>query len=153
MYSFSSTVEIQAPVSRVWHALCDPAEVVAWDAGVSEALDAPADYPKPGQIVRWRYRSGAWPVLEDRPQEVDAPHKLRSLLKLGPHEMDETYTLESVKQATRLHLSVQLTHSLRPRDLFTWLTAGRSTRKTFERSLASLKHFCETSPVPMEAKQ
>ena len=33
-------------------------------------LDAPADYPRAGQHVRWRYRHGMFRVLHDRPLEV-----------------------------------------------------------------------------------
>ena len=91
MRRFLLTTLIDAPVDRVWRALCDPAEVVQWDAGVIIAIDAPADYPRPGQTVRWRYRSERRPELLDRPQEVVPEQKLRSILELGPYYMDETY--------------------------------------------------------------
>ena len=102
MYAFDTSVEIAAPPERVWRALCDPAEVVRWDTGVAEALDAPADYPQPGQHVRWRYTNGPFRLLHDRPKEVVANQKLRSLLAVGPLRFDETYTLEARDGGTLL---------------------------------------------------
>ena len=87
---------IRAEPMRVWRALTDPTEVAAWDAvnGNGGALDAPSDYPKPGQHVRWRYRQGGVPtLLHDRPIEVVRGGHLRSLIELGQLRFDETYTL------------------------------------------------------------
>ena len=138
--------QIDAPVDRVWRALCDPAEVVQWDSGVIAAIDAPADYPRPGQTVRWRYRSERWPELLDRPQEVVAEQKLRSILELGPYYMDETYSLMAWEGGTMLTTTVDLTvkRSLIG-PLLERLWAGREVRQGFEASLAGLKRYCEES--------
>ena len=73
--------------------------MVQWDTGVAAALDAPANYPQPGQHVRWRYRNGPFRILHDRPQDVVAERRLRSLLSVGPFRFDETYTLEPATAA------------------------------------------------------
>ena len=84
MIEFSETVRIATSVERVWRALTAPAEVVQWDSGVIEPIDAPADYPQPGQHVRWRYRYGPIPlILEDRPSEVVPNSILRSSITLA----------------------------------------------------------------------
>ena len=79
MFHFTVSVEIEASTARVWRALCDPSEVVAWDTGVEKAIDVPDDYPQPGQHVRWRYTNGPFRILNDRPQEVVSEQRLRSL--------------------------------------------------------------------------
>ena len=144
MYGFAVVVDILASPKRVWRALCDPAEVVRWDTGVEAALDAPADYPKPGQHVRWRYANGPFRLLRDRPQEVVPDEKLRSLLSVGPFRFDETYTLEP--DDGRCHLSAAMEVWL-PVPALGWLFErlylGPQTRRTVEASMRSLKGYCE----------
>src|SRR5215212_3509808 len=109
MRRLAFSTQIDAPVDRVWRALCDPTEVAQWDSGVVGAIDAPADYPRPGQTVRWQYGSERWPELLDRPQEVVPEQKLRSILELGPYYMDETYSLTAWEGGTMLTTTVELT--------------------------------------------
>lgn len=136
-------VEIAAPVERVWRALCDPAEVVRWSTDVSQALDAPADYPQPGQLVRWRMRSGPYQTLLDSPQEVEEGRRLRSLLELGPVRMDETYGLAPGGEGCRVALLVEW--SAPP---LIAAVAGRSLQESFQASLAGLKRWCEGGAPP-----
>jgi uncharacterized protein YndB with AHSA1/START domain len=138
--------DIEAPVARVWRALCDPSEVPSWDAGVIAAQDAPADYPRPGQTVRWQYRS-RWPTLLDRPQEVVPERRLRSILELGPYYIDETYDLAGVESGTHLTTTLELTVR-RPLlgPVLEHLWPGRELRRGFEASLRGLKRFCEEQP-------
>ncbi len=144
MYSFAVSAEIDAPPSRVWRALCVPAEVVRWDTGVVEAIDAPADYPQPGQYVRWRYSNGPFRLLHDRPQEVVAERMLRSLISVGPTEMDETYTLEGIDGGTRLTATMlvrvpwPVAGVIAERTLF-----GPATRRAVTASLQAIKRHCE----------
>src|SRR5438034_10239395 len=135
MYPFALTVEIVAPASRVWRALCDPQEVLAWDSGLEAAPDTPKDYPSPGQHVKWRCRSGPFRVLHDRPQEVEEGRRLRSLLALGPYRYDETYMLEASSRGCRLTAAVSVwmvipvVHSL-----FEVLYLGPATQRAFTES-------------------
>ena len=111
MRTFSETIEISCDRLRVWRALSTPSEVVCWDTGIVEPLDAPPDYPKPGQYVRWRYRLG--PILmtlHDCPSEVVPPSTFRSSIHLGPFDFDETYTLtEKDPSSTELAAELSLT--------------------------------------------
>jgi polyketide cyclase/dehydrase/lipid transport protein len=144
MYAFTVTEEIDAPTGRVWRALCDPVEVVQWDTGVAAALDAPADYPQPGQHVRWRYTNGPFRILHDRPQEVVRERTLRSLLRVGPFRFDETYTLEARGQGCHLSATMEVRASF---GVIGWLVEraylGVRTRATVAASLAAIKRHCE----------
>ena len=144
MYAFTVSVQIDATPRRVWRALCDPAEVVQWDSGVAAALDAPANYPQPGQHVRWRYRHGLFRVLHDRPQQVVAEHRLRSLLTLGPFRLDETYTLESRDGGCQLTAALQV---VVPFPVVGRLIArfylGPRTRDAMRAALDAIKGHCE----------
>jgi len=144
MYSFSVGMEIDAPPARVWRALCDPAEVAQWDTGIEGAIDAPADYPQPGQYVRWRYANGPYRTLHDRPQEVVAERTLRSLISVGPTEMDETYTLEAIDGGTRLtaRMLVRVTWPIAG-VLAERLVFGPASRRAVTASLAAIKVHCE----------
>jgi uncharacterized protein YndB with AHSA1/START domain len=144
MYSFTITTGINAPPERVWRALCDPMEVVRWDTGVVEPIDAPADYPRPGQHVRWRYSNGPFRTLHDRPQEVAAERTLRSLISIGPLRFDETYTLEPGDSGTRLSAAMRVfVPLLLGGPLTERLYAGPESRRTVEASMRSLKSYCE----------
>ena len=147
MYSFSVSIDIAAPPRRVWRALCDPAEVVQWDSGVEQALDAPADYPKAGQHVRWRYSNGPFRTLHDRPQEVVPERTLRSLIAIGPARFDETYTLDAVDRGTTLSAAMDVSVPVPLLGLaIERLYAGSQARRTVEASLRAIKQHCETQP-------
>jgi uncharacterized protein YndB with AHSA1/START domain len=147
MYRFSTTIDIDAPPARVWRALCVPAEVVQWDSGVVEPIDAPADYPQPGQYVRWRYANGPFKLLHDRPQEVVPERTLRSIISLGPTSFDETYTLEPLDSGCRLTAAMEI-------HVPWWLLGplasrryvGPESKRAVEKSLHAIKAHCEAKP-------
>ncbi len=143
-YRFAVSADIDAAPSRVWRALCDPSEVVQWDVGVEEAIDAPGDYPQPGQHVRWRYTNGPFRVLHDRPQEVAPERLLRARLAVGPFRFDETYTLEARDGGCRLTAAMDV---WMPVPVVGWaferLYLGPQTRRTVAASLQAIKRHCE----------
>ena len=146
MYRFVVNTEIEASPARVWRALCDPAEIVVWDTGVEEAIDAPDDYPQPGQHVRWRNSSGPFRILNDRPQEVVTEQRLRSLLAVGPFRFDEAYTLE--ERGAGCKLTAEMDVSLQLPGLG-WaverLYLGPATERAVGASLAAIKRHCESA--------
>jgi uncharacterized protein YndB with AHSA1/START domain len=145
MYSFTVSTDIEAPPACVWRALSDPAEVVRWDTGVVEALDAPQDYPQPGQHVRWRYSNGPFRILHDRPQEVVPERTLRSFISIGPAWFDETYTLEPRAGGCRLSVAMRVRAPVPPLGwLLERLYVGPESRRTVTASLAALKRHCES---------
>ncbi|HKI86482.1 MAG TPA: SRPBCC family protein [Thermoanaerobaculia bacterium] len=146
MRSFTETIEIAAGPERVWRALSVPAEVICWDTGIIEPIDAPPDYPRPGQHVRWRYRLGPLAlILHDRPTRVDPPSVLRSSIRLGPFDFDETYTLRA-KGASATQLTADLSLSSTTPLLGSLLerTLGQPlARSTVRSSLAAIKRHCQ----------
>jgi uncharacterized protein YndB with AHSA1/START domain len=145
MADIHTNIEIAALPARVWRALCDPAEVVEWDSAVEAALDAPPDYPRPGQHVQWRCRGGFFRILHDRPLEVVPEQRLRSDLRQGFIRYDETYTLAPSEAGTLLEVDL---------DVFVqapWfigvyisrLQAKANARLAFQESLQNLKRHCE----------
>lgn len=148
MRSFAETVEIAADRERVWRALSTPSEVVRWDTGVIEPLDAPPDYPRAGQHVRWRYRLGPVPlILHDRPARVEPGSVFRSLIRLGPFDFDETYTLrETGTTATRLTADLSLSSTTPVLGPLLERVLGQPlARSTVRSSLAAIKRHCEQS--------
>ena len=146
MQRFAETVEIAADRERVWRALTVPTEVVCWDTGVIEPLDAPPDYPRTGQHVRWRYRLGPLPLtLHDRPSQVEPTSILRSSIRLGPFDFDETYTLRDEGPAvTVLSAEMSLTGTVPILGPLLERTVGQPlARSTVRSSLAAIKRHCE----------
>jgi len=145
MYAFDISVEIEASPERVWRALCDPSEVVQWDTGVIEAIDAPPDYPRKGQHVRWRYANGPFKLLHDRPIDVVPNRRLRSALAVGPVRFDETYTIDQrdgsclLTAAMLVEVPVPLLGSLVEK-----MSAGPASRSAVTASLAAIKKHCES---------
>lgn len=146
-YIIDVSIEIAAPAERVWRALTNPDEVVRWDASVTAALDAPADYPQAGQHVRWRCR-GTTELLHDRPLDVEPNHRLQALLQFGRKRMDETYTLTG-GEATNLNLRILLTVNARffAGPALLHLVDGPATRRAAEASMTNLKYYCELAPT------
>lgn len=145
VYPFSVSIDIAASPARVWCALCAPAEVVQWDTGVLAALDAPPDYPQPGQHVRWQYKDGPFRVLHDRPHTVVREHTLRSLLRLGPFYFDETYTLSAHASGCRLTAAMEVRVPLGVLGrIVERLYLGPRTQATVSASLDAIKRHCES---------
>jgi uncharacterized protein YndB with AHSA1/START domain len=148
MYRIDLAIEIAAPVGLVWRALCEPAIVVQWDSEVVEPINAPPDYPQPGQTVRWRCRDDG-SVLIDRPQQVEPGRRLASILELGSWLMAEAYDLSSASGRTRVGLSLELRVRVAViGPLIEHISAGRRARQGFEASLAGLKRWCEAQTPP-----
>lgn len=142
------SVEIAADPARVWHALTEPASVVVWDVGIIAPLDAPPDYPQPGQVVRWRYRLlGVPTILVDRPQEVVPQVRLRTLIALAFLRIDETYTLEPLagsREGTRLTAQLYLSNTLPVfNGLFDRQLGRGLASSTVRESLGAIRDFCE----------
>ncbi|MDP3938960.1 MAG: hypothetical protein Q8R92_12620 [Deltaproteobacteria bacterium] len=148
MRRFRESIEIATARERVWRALSIPAEVVCWDAAIVEPLDAPLDYPRAGQHVRWRYRLGPVPfILHDHPTLVEPPSVLRSSLRLWVFDFDETYTIR-YKGASAARLTAELSVSCAVPILGSSLErifGMPLARSTVRNSLAAIKLYCEHS--------
>jgi uncharacterized protein YndB with AHSA1/START domain len=110
--TIAMATRIDARRERVWSALVDPSERVAWDGSLDGPLDVPPEHPRPGGEARWRYRLRGLPVvLRERPLEMVEPKRLRSAMALGPFRFDLAYTLEPDEDGRRTRLGVALAAS------------------------------------------
>jgi uncharacterized protein YndB with AHSA1/START domain len=110
--TIAMATRIDAPRERVWSALVDPSERVAWDGALEGALGAAPEAPQPGGEIRWRYRLRGLPVvLRERPLELVERKRLRSAMALGPFRFDLAFTLEPDDEGRRTRLAVALAAS------------------------------------------
>jgi hypothetical protein len=143
---FSESVEIAVPPEWVWRALTRPNEVVCWDTGIMGPIDAPPDYPKAGQYVRWRYRLGPVRlVLHDRPTLVETATIFASSIRLGLFDFEEIYTLHRLEtSSTILTAELSLTSRIPLLGLLIERVGGEPlARATVRTSLAAIKRHCE----------
>lgn len=85
---------IAAEPERVWRALTDPSELIAWDTSRLAPIDSPSDYPTAGTAMRWRYRlGGVQLVLHERLHEIVPLQRLQSRLSLSSLRFEQTYSL------------------------------------------------------------
>lgn len=151
MITIAMSTAVRASRKRVWRALTSPAEVTGWDASVDAALDAPADYPRPGQHVRWRARLGGVPlILHDRPVEVRGEQRLRSRIDLGLFRFDETWSLAddpTLPERTRVSLKLVVPNEVPVLGgaLDRFSVRQRATRMV-EESLRAVRDWCEAHP-------
>ena len=145
------SVVIEADRARVWRALTEPAEVVAWDDRVLASVGDERSYPFAGQQVKWRYRLGGVPVvLHERPEEVVEQERLTSTLKVGSLRLEQTYTLtpESLKPPrTRLGMKLVTTSSVPVvGDVVDRFDVRRMAAERIDHNLRAVQQWCQTSP-------
>jgi uncharacterized protein YndB with AHSA1/START domain len=101
---------IDAEQHRVWRALTDPAELVAWHEGIIAPVERPDAYPFSGQHVRWRYKLGnVQLVMHERPLEVVDLERLRTAISVGSMRYEQTFTLQpDVGPPSRTHLGMRV---------------------------------------------
>jgi uncharacterized protein YndB with AHSA1/START domain len=139
---------------RVWRALTDPTELMTWDERILAPVDPPDRYPFKGQHVRWRYRLGSVQlVMHDRPLEVSAPERLRSVIRLGSMSYEQTFTLKSEDGAphrTRLGMRVVASNSIPVvGDVVDRFAVRRMAAEHIDETLRSIQSFCENDSLQL----
>jgi uncharacterized protein YndB with AHSA1/START domain len=145
------SVAIDCDRSRVWRALTDTHELVAWDERVLAPVDAAADYPFAGQRVRWRYRLGSVQVvLHEQPREIAEFERLASSLRVGSLQFEQTYTLtqESNDPArTRLAMKLVTTSSIPVvDDVVDRFDVRKLAAERLDETLRSVQQWCHENP-------
>ena len=111
MITIAMAAVIDAEHDRVWRALTDPSELVAWDERILAPVEPPDRYPFSGQHVRWRYRLGSVQlVMHERPLEVVPGERLRTSIR----------TSSSNSARSRLARSSAINVRRYPSRLFVW---------------------------------
>ena len=105
---------IESDAQRVWRAITDPSEIVAWDERMLAPADDLTQYPFAGQHARWRYRLGSIQlVMHDRLLEIEPPRRLRSRMSAGSIGYERTFTLQPESpQRTRLSMRLISANSI-----------------------------------------
>ena len=114
MITVALSTTIGAPASRVWRALTDPAERVAWDERIlgkatlsktsrsrTTTPDSDSDTP---HRMHWRFRLGDIPlVMQDSFVSAQRHECLVSHISIGSMQFDQTLTLFSKDDETGPH--------------------------------------------------
>ena len=142
------SVVIEADRQRVWRALTEPSEVMAWDDRVLASVGDTSDYPFAGQHVRWRYQLGGVPVvLHERPTKIALHERLESSLKVGSLRFDQTYTLstESIDPPrTRLGMKLVTTSSVPVMgDVVDRFGVRRLAAERIDHNLRAVQEWCQ----------
>jgi uncharacterized protein YndB with AHSA1/START domain len=145
------SVVIESDRQRVWRALTEPDQVVAWDDRMLSAVDMPRDYPFAGQHIRWRYRLGSVQVvLHERPREITPSQRLSSTLSVGSLRFEQTYTLsEEQDDPSRTRLGMKLVATSEVPVMGAVIDRFRVRKLAAERideTLRSVKLWCQKNP-------
>ncbi len=131
-------VRIDAPIERVWRAICEPSEVEAWDGAVP--VEVPAGYPQAGQHALWRVTIGPLPVtLHDRVVAVEPPVRLATRITYGFVDLDEEYRLTAGDDGT----TITSENVVRSRPPGLGRLAARMTEQAVRGALDRLARHCE----------
>lgn len=134
LITLALSATVSAPAQRVWRALVDPAERVAWDERIlgeispaagkrqarrrstrrpsrnpaESASDETATATKePLRINRWRFQLGGVPlVMVDRIVDAEPGVRLVSRIVIGSIQFEQTLTLHSENDETGNHTRV-----------------------------------------------
>lgn len=120
MITVALSATIGAPANRVWRALTDSVERVAWDERVLGKVEPSGVYkpatrtgkPRPN-ITQWRFRLGGVPLVMRDELILDEPGERRvSRISIGSMHFDQTLTLhpedEDEENGPRTRLSMKL---------------------------------------------
>jgi uncharacterized protein YndB with AHSA1/START domain len=143
------SASIRAEPARVWRAISDATEIIAWDGSRIAAIDDPTGYPVSGREFRWRYRLGGIPsVLNETPREVVEGWRLESRLSTGSLGLEQTFTLQSAADGTRLAMKLVAANSVTVIGaVVDRFEMRRMASDRVNATLRSLQDWCE-APAP-----
>ena len=157
MITIALSTVIGAERERVLRALTRPTERIRWDERLVELLEPSAGDPRPGQVLRWRYRLGAISVeLHERPLEVRPPERLHCEEALGLFRFSVIYALgvesgapDRAADRTKLSLRLATANSVAvvggTLDRF---DVRRVASEFLDAQLRALQKWCESTPEP-----
>lgn len=145
------SVVIDSDPERVWRALTEPDEVVAWDERVLAAVDAVEGDPFAGQHVRWRCKLGSVQVVQHEHRREIAPlERLSSTISVGSLRFEQTYTLskESGEDLrTRLGMKIVATSQVPViGEVIDRFEVRKLAAERVDETLRSVKRWCHEHP-------
>lgn len=134
---------------RVWRALTDPAEVVAWDPRMLALIDEPSSGLLAHGEVRWRYRLGpVQTVLCERASAVVPPERFCAQRRVGSMRFEQTFCLyEENVDAPRTRLSMKVVADNRVPvlgDVVDRFAVRRMATLHVDDTLRSVRTWCES---------
>ncbi len=148
MITVTMATVIDSNSERVWRALTEPAELVAWDDDMLAPAQSLPRYPVPGQHALWRYRLGSLQlVMHDRPVEIDPPKRLRSRLNVGSMRLDRTFSLHPLdNRQTRLSMRLITPNSIPLLgDSIDRFKVRSMTTERIDATLRAVREWCEAN--------
>jgi len=136
---------------RVWRAITDPTEQLAWDERVLAIIDEPRPRPVAGRRQRWRYRHGSVQlVMHERLLTVLPLERFCSEISLGTLRYRRVYTLAEERAdipRTRLGLRV-IAHNSVPvvGEVVDRFAVRRISAEQVDLTLRSVQKWCENHP-------
>lgn len=145
------SVVIDSDRQRVWRALTEPGEVVAWDERVLASVDDPEAGLFAGKHLRWRYKLGSVQVvLHERMREIALGERLQSTLAIGSLRFEQTYTLSDEEEApgrTRLGMKVVATSQVPViGEVIDRFGVRKLAAERVDETLRAVKQWCEAHP-------
>ena len=145
------SVVIDADRERVWKALTEPSELVAWDERIVAPVDASPSQPFAGQHVRWRYRLGSVQVvLHEQLLEISRLERLSSSVRVGSLRFEQTYTLTTESTdppRTRLAMKLVTTSSVPVvGDVVDRFGVRRLAAERIDQTLRGVQEWCHQNP-------
>ena len=115
MITVALSATIGAPIERVWRALTDSGERIAWDERILGEVTLPRTSKRKQksspESTKWRFRlSGIPVVLRDQTTEVEIHERLVSRISVGSMQFDQTLTLyqEDVETGSHTRLGMKI---------------------------------------------
>jgi uncharacterized protein YndB with AHSA1/START domain len=143
---------VESQRERVWQALTDPAELMAWDERILATIDQAPLRPVAGHRRRWRYRLGSVQLVMHEYHVTVVPiERLCSEISLGTLRYRRTYTLVAESgdtPRTRLGLKVIASNSVPVMgDVVDRFAVRRMAVEHVDTLLRSVQKWCENHPL------
>jgi len=137
--------------SRVWRALTDPHEVMAWDERMLGPIAGPPASDEAPRAVRWRYQLGpVQTVMSETARSVVPFERLCSERRMGSLRMEQTFSLlDEQGDAPRTRLSMKVVADNRVPvlgEVVDRFAVRRMATAHVDETLRSLQKWCETHP-------
>lgn len=140
---------IESERERVWRALTDPTEVVAWDPRMLAPIDDPTPLPLANCPMRWRYQLGpVQTVLCERAQEIVPPERLCFERRVGSMRFEQSFRLaEEAGDRPRTRLAMKVVAGNRVPvlgDVVDRFAVRRMATLHVDDTLRSIRQWCES---------
>jgi hypothetical protein len=142
---------IESPRERVWRALIEPSELLAWDERLLGQIDFDLGFPREGSSARWRFRLGSvQTVLRETILQIVPQERLSASRAVGSLRLDQVFSLNDERGATlrtRLSMKIAAKNSVPVLgDTVDRFEVRRVATSYVNETLRALQKWCENHP-------